>query len=1194
MKTKKLLSIIVSVAMIVCTLPLSVLTAFAADTVTEYYCLEVGAGAYIDTDVVPIENTRIVMDCEVKKEDTALFGTFLDWGSNNYNLFYVNSNKDFLGSGSGMNSQAWACSLLSGRRTIELAGKELKYGDTTVWTHNGAYASFGNHTAYLFAINFGSWVQTFENQFIRFYSCKIYEGDTLVREFVPAKCGDEFGVCDKKDNNKFYKNQGDGHMVAYKKVNSGSSLPKESNEGVILDFDGEITVSEDTTIIGQQGQSAIRIAPGRKVTINIKEDKTLTVNGGAAVGRFGAGAGIEVPESSSLTVCGFGTLKASGGNAAAGGVGEGGDKGWIDFDSAVCHSGRGGYGGYGGGGAGAGIGGRGGIGGLGGKGGDSVVGATAIAGLDGSPGLGGGAGEGSGNITIAETLNSVANGGAACDTQAEGGNWGSAGRTTYTHTYFAFGGGGGGAGGSGYGGAKIGSGGYGGCGGGGGGSGSDEWFGKQYKIDGCVAFGLPGGGGAGYVNGKNGKDYDKPTAYTDDYDPGNGGAGGNYGSVSEEYRSGKEKAPEYYYEIVAVPRTAENLIVYNGKEQKYIINFSDLNDKCTVEGTVSATNVGTYSATVKLKDGCIWSDGTVADKTFNWSIEKRILQAPETVYLHYTGYARIAVPDNSPDYKVYDGTATEAREEKYTARLVLNDFEHTQWNNSENDTTYVDYYIHKYTDSDGKDGCDICHGTDGYLYNVDFLDREVSEDNTVITKPSTCVAARVISDGDTLWGDETTTEKVWYVVDDNIKLTKRPTVKGNVGIVLLNGAELKANNGITLEEGNSISFYAQTDENEMGKLTADTENVIAIGGRNGKKGYTDHRRAVAGENGTGSGDVYFYGGSISLKSTDTCIDGGNGGTGEEDSHYGNNGGNGGNCGEVHFYGGNNSLESIGYCIGGGNGGNGGDSTDEDWGGGHGGSGGTVKGVYFHGGKNSLKSSKATCISGGIGGEGGKNDITNVALSGNGGNGGNCNEVHFYGGNNSLESTGACIDGGNGGNAGLAGTSRGGKGGNGGSINVRFCGGCTLLKSTNRSCLVVGTGGVKLGNPGNLNLNVSGNPFAKVGDNADNAGDFTGYTGQKYLSVNYTNQLSLTLLDGNAFTVNATGKDAGSGTVVVALYDSENKNRLLDVKVFDLENGETPSNISFDQDGYVKAFWWSNLDDIMPLCKAEGASMSSSN
>ena len=211
-------------------------------------------------------------------------------------------------------------------------------------------------------------------------------------------------------------------------------------------------VSEDLTFtntINGPGQgSGMYVQEGRTVNLYIPAGVTLTVKGADANGTKGAGAGILLPEGSTLNVIGNGTLKATGGNAADGEKGgngtdaiftpdEDGDEGeadeWAWLLGSKITAGRGGYGGYGGGGAGAGIGTAGGNGGEGAamlasddervpssrpdwEGGD-------LAGRAGDPGSAGSAAEATmGTLNIANTITQQISGGAK-------GNGGAAGYT---------------------------------------------------------------------------------------------------------------------------------------------------------------------------------------------------------------------------------------------------------------------------------------------------------------------------------------------------------------------------------------------------------------------------------------------------------------------------------------------------------------------------------------------------------------------------------------------------------------------------------------------------------------------------------------------------------------------------------------------------------------------------------------------
>ena len=135
---------------------------------------------------------------------------------------------------------------------------------------------------------------------------------------------------------------------------------------------GEVySVNGNVTRTAGAGYSAIKVADGATVTIDIPSGSSLTAIGGAGSGTTGGGAGIEVPSSSTLIITGAGTLNATGGEggtSTAGTVGSGGDyngNGAADLK----YGGTGGTGGAGAGGAGAGIGTKGGNGGNGGNGG---------------------------------------------------------------------------------------------------------------------------------------------------------------------------------------------------------------------------------------------------------------------------------------------------------------------------------------------------------------------------------------------------------------------------------------------------------------------------------------------------------------------------------------------------------------------------------------------------------------------------------------------------------------------------------------------------------------------------------------------------------------------------------------------------------------------------------------------------------
>ena len=320
--------------------------------------------------------------------------------------------------------------------------------------------------------------------------------------------------------------------------------------------------------------------------------------------------------------------------------------------------------------------------------------------------------------------------------------------------------------------------------------------------------------------------------------------------------------------------------------------------------------------------------------------EKQTVKIPSDVSMHYTGEELTAFEDNDI-YTVEHGKRKDCGGNYVD--LSLRDTDKYKWEGTDGKSITVFFEVHQYFDRDKNGFCDNCGKADHLVSFVDYLEKKVNSDNTVTSEEKTRNIARVVSKEDSVWGS--TGGTTWYVVDESVELENRPVVKGDVHIILKNETTLTANKGITVEKGNSISFYSQTDEeNKMGKLriaTTEENNsagVTAIGGRNGSNGNSnfDTRYVKSGGAGGNAGDAYFYGGDILLKSSGAvCIGGGNGGKGgnllkEEggltnnavDGHAGN-GGNGGNSGTIYFYAGKVLLNSDIRCIGGGNGDKGG-------------------------------------------------------------------------------------------------------------------------------------------------------------------------------------------------------------------------------------------------------------------------------
>lgn len=304
----------------------------------------------------------------------------------------------------------------------------------------------------------------------------------------------------------------EGKAVPIMNVNSNLSgyteITDGSSNGYVL-RSGHYYITRDMTFSNTiEGGSGISINSGATVYIHVPKGVTLTAIGHDASGQTGAGAGILLPQGSTLFLEGSGAVIAKGGNAANGSNGSnGGSASADDEDCNWIHHGDGGAGGAGGGGAGAGIGTCGGAGGAGGagvsRGNVKDYGATNFSGIKGNDGSSGGTAQTIGKLYIEQNsgLTVTATGGNAGTANGRAGSPGGYKlhkATTWDHSI----GGGSGGGGGGYGGkaSDIGSGGPGGGGGGSGSCGTSA-YGSKWK-SGWFSAGSKGGKGGQNGDGR--------------------------------------------------------------------------------------------------------------------------------------------------------------------------------------------------------------------------------------------------------------------------------------------------------------------------------------------------------------------------------------------------------------------------------------------------------------------------------------------------------------------------------------------------------------------------------------------------------------------------------------------------------------------------------------------------------------------
>ena len=102
----------------------------------------------------------------------------------------------------------------------------------------------------------------------------------------------------------------------------------------------------------------------------------------------------------------------------------------------------------------------------------------------------------------------------------------------------------------------------------------------------------------------------------------------------------------------------------------------------------------------------------------------------------------------------------------------------------------------------------------------------------------------------------------WYVVSGNVTIDQRVAVSGDVKLILTDGCQLTASNGIGINAGGSLTITAQTkDPNTMGSLTAT---------------YGDTGAAIGGDGEQFACSIIINGGRITAERTNSNMRGGAG------------------------------------------------------------------------------------------------------------------------------------------------------------------------------------------------------------------------------------------------------------------------------------------------------------------------------
>lgn len=139
---------------------------------------------------------------------------------------------------------------------------------------------------------------------------------------------------------------------------------------------------------------------------------------------------------------------------------------------------------------------------------------------------------------------------------------------------------------------------------------------------------------------------------------------------------------------------------------------------------------------------------------------------------------------------------------------------------------------------------------------ADTLENDPVEYIDENNQQQTCTTYTLVTGNDNAWNDG------WYVVKGDVTIGQRVTVSGDVKLILTDGCQLTASNGIGINAGGSLTITAQTkDPNTMGSLTAT---------------YGDTGAAIGGDDEQFACSIIINGGRITAERTNSSMRGGAG------------------------------------------------------------------------------------------------------------------------------------------------------------------------------------------------------------------------------------------------------------------------------------------------------------------------------
>lgn len=276
---------------------------------TQVEYIESDGSQYIDTGVTPNYKTRIVMDAQLATVDTDMLTNSLYGATTSYTQSFganwdVEYEEFMVYSSTGTASFSDNLDALT-RVSIDHSGKKVTINDVTQTLNSGSWSV--GLSLYLFAENCEDMAET--PSAMKLYSCQIYDGENLIRDFVP--CVNSSGVAGLYDTveGEFYAAEYGTNFEAGPVVSDGSGEGNDDDQVQIVLPDGYTYVPYIESTGTQYINTFINPTPTTKIVL----DAQLTSTSGASAyyGAFDENCGMMGTFISNGLQVGYGTQRTT-------------------------------------------------------------------------------------------------------------------------------------------------------------------------------------------------------------------------------------------------------------------------------------------------------------------------------------------------------------------------------------------------------------------------------------------------------------------------------------------------------------------------------------------------------------------------------------------------------------------------------------------------------------------------------------------------------------------------------------------------------------------------------------------------------------------------------------------------------------------------------------------------------------------